>query len=300
MPPGPAYNWLCVVCSAADILSRAAHIRATQLAHRSSPLTAKKQNESPERRLQKSPLRHLNADTPILQGTSISERPLETSERLEIQLQEVLLFGTPSIGAQLTQILVSVHVYRRAANVLTARQKSTIIQGTLITHRETISLWRCGDFLFAASYHYGLMKSKIGLAASLGYGAASEIIRRTGSQSDAQPPSVMMTEANVTRLVSKLSQMRGAALKLGQFFSIQGKERAVEAIVKLTHFSDTHALPTEIDKIFRRVQDSAHYMPDWQMEVSNFFLACNPIPHPFSESYEDLPRSRLGIKLLNF
>ena len=32
-----------------------------------------------------------------------------------------------------------------------------------------------------------------------------------------------MTEANISRLVSKLSQMRGAALKLGQFFSIQGE-----------------------------------------------------------------------------
>jgi hypothetical protein len=31
---------------------------------------------------------------------------------------------------------------------------------------------------------------------------------------------------------------------------------------------DTHLLPPEVDKIFRRVQDSAHYMPDWQMDVS--------------------------------
>ncbi|KAJ7621624.1 ABC1-domain-containing protein [Mycena polygramma] len=95
-------------------------------------------------------------------------------------------------------------------------------------------------------FHYG------GLAASLGYGAASEIIRRTASSSgpDDPPQSVMMTEANITRLVSKLSQMRGAALKLGQFLSIQ----------------DTHVLPADVDKIFRRVQDSAHYMPDWQME----------------------------------
>ncbi|KAF8130256.1 ABC1 family-domain-containing protein [Boletus edulis] len=59
-----------------------------------------------------------------------------------------------------------------------------------------------------------------------------------------------MTEANIKRLVSKLSQMRGAALKLGPFMSIQ----------------DTHILPPEVDKIFRRVQDSANYMPDWQME----------------------------------
>jgi predicted unusual protein kinase regulating ubiquinone biosynthesis (AarF/ABC1/UbiB family) len=33
----------------------------------------------------------------------------------------------------------------------------------------------------------------------------------------------MMTEANVGRLVNKLTQMRGAALKVGQFLSIQGK-----------------------------------------------------------------------------
>jgi hypothetical protein len=70
--------------------------------------------------------------------------------------------------------------------------------------------------------HCMLMDSKIGLAASLGYGAASEIIRRTGSGANDQQSSVMMTEANIARLVSKLSQMRGAALKLGQFMSIQG------------------------------------------------------------------------------
>ncbi|KAF8132993.1 hypothetical protein EV363DRAFT_1473643 [Boletus edulis] len=60
-----------------------------------------------------------------------------------------------------------------------------------------------------------------------------------------------LLQMTAKRLVSKLSQMRGAALKLGQFMSIQ----------------DTHILPPEVDKIFRRVQDSFHYMPDWQMEV---------------------------------
>lgn len=32
----------------------------------------------------------------------------------------------------------------------------------------------------------------------------------------------MLTEGNIKRLVSKLTKMRGAALKLGQFMSIQG------------------------------------------------------------------------------
>ena len=64
-----------------------------------------------------------------------------------------------------------------------------------------------------------------GLAASLGYGAASEFLRRsttTTTNSTDPPPPLMMTEANLTRLVSKLARMRGAALKVGQFLSIQG------------------------------------------------------------------------------
>ncbi|KAJ3534984.1 hypothetical protein NMY22_g6694 [Coprinellus aureogranulatus] len=93
-------------------------------------------------------------------------------------------------------------------------------------------------------FHYG------GLAASLGYGAAAELIRRGTGSADQGSGSLMLTEANIKRLVGKLSEMRGAALKLGQFMSIQ----------------DTHVLPPELDEIFRRVQNGAHYMPDWQME----------------------------------
>lgn len=62
----------------------------------------------------------------------------------------------------------------------------------------------------------------LGLAASLGYGAASELLRRSTGSSD-QHTSLMMTEGNIKRLVSKLTQMRGAALKIGQFMSIQGQ-----------------------------------------------------------------------------
>jgi aarF domain-containing kinase len=62
-----------------------------------------------------------------------------------------------------------------------------------------------------------------GLAAGLGYGAATEAVRRaTSSAPSPSQSSVFMSEANVRRMVDKLSRMRGAALKLGQFMSIQG------------------------------------------------------------------------------
>ena len=82
----------------------------------------------------------------------------------------------------------------------------------------------------------------------------------------------MLTEANIKRLVGKLSEMRGAALKLGQFMSIQGMayQLDVRARLMLTALPDTHVLPPELDEIFRRVQNGAHYMPDWQMEVRLF------------------------------
>jgi hypothetical protein len=55
-------------------------------------------------------------------------------------------------------------------------------------------------------------------------GAAGEVVRRsTGQSGQGQGSSIFMSEANIRRLVDKLSKMRGAALKLGQFMSIQGR-----------------------------------------------------------------------------
>ena len=62
-----------------------------------------------------------------------------------------------------------------------------------------------------------------GLAAGLGVGAASEAVRRATLGAADNGTSVFMSEGNIRRLVDKLSRMRGAALKLGQFLSIQGE-----------------------------------------------------------------------------
>lgn len=66
-----------------------------------------------------------------------------------------------------------------------------------------------------------------GLAAGLGMGAASEMIRRSTGNSEHESGSLFLSANNVSRLVDKLSKMRGAALKLGQFMSIQGQWLAV-------------------------------------------------------------------------
>lgn len=62
-----------------------------------------------------------------------------------------------------------------------------------------------------------------GLATSMAFGVMGEGIRRVTSSDDAANGSLLLSPANVERLVAKLSKMRGAALKLGQMMSFQGR-----------------------------------------------------------------------------
>ena len=71
---------------------------------------------------------------------------------------------------------------------------------------------------FGRIWQYG------GLAASMTMGAVGESFRRaTGSDAAVPNGSLMLSGRNMERLVAKLSRMRGAALKLGQMMSFQGR-----------------------------------------------------------------------------
>lgn len=87
-----------------------------------------------------------------------------------------------------------------------------------------------------------------GLAAGMLGGALTETISRSFGGGSGE--SVMLSAANVERLVARLSRMRGAALKLGQMLSIQ----------------DAKGLPGPLQEVLQRVQDSADYMPAWQRD----------------------------------
>ncbi|RCI07482.1 hypothetical protein L249_4519 [Ophiocordyceps polyrhachis-furcata BCC 54312] len=95
---------------------------------------------------------------------------------------------------------------------------------------------------FSRLWNYG------GLAAGMLGGAMTESVSRAfggGGQG-----SVMLSGKNMERLVTKLSRMRGAALKLGQMISLQ----------------DAKVLPSSIQEVLQRVQDKADYMPSWQRD----------------------------------
>lgn len=90
-----------------------------------------------------------------------------------------------------------------------------------------------------------------GLAAGMLGGALTETISRGfGGGSGDNSGSVMLSAGNLERLVSRLSRMRGAALKLGQMMS----------------FQDAKMLPAPLQEVLQRVQDGADYMPAWQRD----------------------------------
>ncbi|KAG9111453.1 hypothetical protein FRC07_008047 [Ceratobasidium sp. 392] len=112
-------------------------------------------------------------------------------------------------------------------------------------------------------FHYG------SLGASLAAGTATEYVRRAAMGNGANSGSPMMSEANVARLVDKLSRMRGAALKLGQFLSIQGTFTPCpmgDFATQNLFSKDAHVLPEQIERVLRQVQNNAHYMPNAQLE----------------------------------
>ncbi|KAI8803603.1 ABC1 family-domain-containing protein [Cladochytrium replicatum] len=91
-----------------------------------------------------------------------------------------------------------------------------------------------------------------GLVLGMGAGAVSEAFKRVGrsSKDPKDASSILFNQANVEFLVDRLSRMRGAALKLGQMLSIQ----------------EISMSSPEIEAILTRVQNSANYMPDYQLE----------------------------------
>ncbi|EXJ85403.1 aarF domain-containing kinase [Capronia coronata CBS 617.96] len=121
---------------------------------------------------------------------------------------------------------------------------------------------------FGRLFEYG------GLAASMAFGAVSESISRSGGPDG----SVMLSAANMERLVAKLSKMRGAALKLGQMMS----------------FQDAKLLPKPIHEVLQRVQDSADYMPASQRDV---VIATNLGPNwrALFEEFEERPMAAASI-----
>lgn len=126
------------------------------------------------------------------------------------------------------------------------------------------------------SSRLGRLWNYSGLAAGMVGGAISESLRRVSGGGG--EGSFMLSASNMDRLVTKLSRMRGAALKLGQMIS----------------FQDSKMLPVEIQEVMQRVQDRADYMPASQR---NKVLTANLGPdwRDLFGEFEEVPLAAASI-----
>ena len=93
-------------------------------------------------------------------------------------------------------------------------------------------------------FHYG------SLAAGVGLSAATDGFTQAVRGQSPNFKSLLLSDANIERIVKKFSKMRGAALKIGQMMS----------------FQDESVLPKELYVILSRVQNGANYMPQRQLD----------------------------------
>lgn len=107
--------------------------------------------------------------------------------------------------------------------------------------RKDLEASRVPSNQFERIWHYGH------LATGMGIGALGESLKRLAGSGE--KGSVMFSRGNIERLVSKLSRMRGAALKVGQLIS----------------FQDENIIPPAIREVLRRLQSRANYMPPRQL-----------------------------------
>ena len=105
-----------------------------------------------------------------------------------------------------------------------------------------------------------------GLATSMTFGAIGEGLRRVTNK-NSNSSSLLLTERNIERLVSRFSRLRGAALKLGQMISFQGIVTMSKYMHALSKFIiDLGSMSAPIREILQKVQDRADYMPVWQRD----------------------------------
>jgi aarF domain-containing kinase len=123
-------------------------------------------------------------------------------------------------------------------------------------------------------FHYGA------LAASMGAHVLKDTAThyaKTGKVPEMK--SVILSPRNIELMARKFSQMRGAALKVGQMLS----------------FQDNSILPPDIQQILLRVQNNAHYMPADQLERTISFELGDQWRKRLFASFDDIPIAAASI-----
>ena len=147
-------------------------------------------------------------DRPTKKPHSPVDSPPQTNydnATAKLELKSPSVHGSKDIFPDSTGIASNRAVQREEAVQLPANDSPLQMRESKVPSSRLGRMWQYGS-----------------LATTMAFGTLGEGIRRVARPADEHSGSLVMSEANINRLVAKLSRMRGAALKLGQMLSFQG------------------------------------------------------------------------------
>jgi predicted unusual protein kinase regulating ubiquinone biosynthesis (AarF/ABC1/UbiB family) len=111
--------------------------------------------------------------------------------------------------------------------------------------------------------------ARIGFAAGeLAVGGAIEGLRRLGQPTDPKAASPLFTAATARRLAERLSNLRGAAMKLGQLISLQGEDVLPPEFAQALAVLRSSAAPMPSDQLHRVL--GREYGKGWERRFAEF------------------------------
>ncbi|MGZ8253908.1 MAG: ABC1 kinase family protein [Burkholderiaceae bacterium] len=111
--------------------------------------------------------------------------------------------------------------------------------------------------------------ARIGFAAGeLAVGGAIEGLRRLGQPSDPKAGSPLFTATTARRLAERLSNLRGAAMKLGQLISLQGEDVLPPEFAQALAVLRSSAAPMPRDQLHRVL--GREYGKGWERRFAEF------------------------------
>jgi len=111
--------------------------------------------------------------------------------------------------------------------------------------------------------------ARIGFAAGeLAVGGAIEGLRRLGRPSDPRAGSPLFTAATARRLAERLSNLRGAAMKLGQMISLQGEDVLPPEFAQALAVLRSSAAPMPSEQLHRVL--GREYGKGWERRFAEF------------------------------
>ncbi|XP_041986302.1 atypical kinase COQ8B, mitochondrial [Aricia agestis] len=201
-------------------------------------------------RLQAEKLKSKQVDSIESSRMNLKDPEITYSENIKSSSSSMLV--QPEVASSYSKLDLEPKPKQMGIEKPTSTRSSPNVSKPIVKKKIRVALSENSKARVVPSSRIGRMISFGSLAAGLGVGTVAQYARNTiqSVTGKVEESNAFLSPANAERIVDTLCKVRGAALKLGQLLSIQ----------------DESVIPSDLQRIFDRVRQSADFMPTWQVE----------------------------------